>query len=120
MVENYPASPEAPEAQFRIGEILLEEARDGNQDQANLARAKEAFEDYLSQFPGHKRAGEARQKISNIGGRDLQNTYEIGQFYEKKGDIGSAKYYYQEVVRKTKSGDLHDKAQARLNALGGN
>ncbi|WP_234045000.1 tetratricopeptide repeat protein [Haloferula rosea] len=117
VVVNYPSSPEAPEAQFRVGEILLKEAEEGNQDQANLARAKESFEDYLSQFPGHKRNGEARQLISSIGGRDIQNTYDIASFYEKKGNITSAKFYYQEVVRRAKSGELHDKAQARLNAL---
>lgn len=120
VVENYPNSPQAPEAQFRIGEILLEEANEGNQDQANLNRAKEALQDYLSQFPGHKRNAEARKMISNIGGRDLQNSYDIGVFYEKKGDFNSARYYYEEVIRRTKSGELHDKARARLNALNSN
>lgn len=120
VVENYPTSSQAPEAQFRIGEILLKAATDGNQDQANLNRAKEAFEDYLSQFPGHKRNGEAREMIRNIGGRDVENSFDIARFYEKKGDYGSARFYYQEVVRRTKSGELHDKAQARLNALGSN
>lgn len=120
VVENYPSSSQAPEAQFRIGEILLKEANEGNQDQANLNRAKEALQDYLSQFPGHKRNAEARKLISNIGGRDLQNSYDIGVFYEKKGDYSSARYYYEEVTRRTKSGELHDKAQARLNALNSN
>lgn len=120
VVVNYPASSQAPEAQFQVGKILLKEAEEGNQDQANLSRAKEAFEDYLLQFPGHSRNGEARQLISNIGGRDVQNTYDIAEFYEKKGDISSAKFYYQEVVRRTKSGELHDKAQGRLNSLNGN
>lgn len=120
VVENYPSSPQAPEAQFRIGDILLEEANEGNQDQANLNRAKEALQDYLSQFPGHNRNAEARKMISNIGGRDLQNSYDIGVFYEKKGDFNSARYYYEEVIRRTKSGELHDKAQARLNALNSN
>ena len=58
--------------------------------------------------------------ISNIGGRDLQNFYDIGVFYEKKGEFSSARYYYEEVIRRTKSGELHDKAQARLNALNSN
>lgn len=119
VVENYPNSPEAPEAQFRIGEILLKQARDGNQDQANLNRAREAFLDYLSIFPGHKRNGEARELLATIGGRDIQNTYDIASFYEKKGEWNSAKFYYKEVVRKAEPGsDLRNKAQARLDALG--
>ena len=120
VVETYPTFPEAAEAQFRIGKVLLDEANEGNQDQANLLRAKEALQDYLGQFPGHKRNGEARQLIANIGGRDLQNSYDIGLFYEKKGEYGSARYYYEEVVKGTRSGELHDKAKARLDALSSN
>jgi TolA-binding protein len=119
VVENHPASPQAPEAQFRIGEILLKQAREGNQDQANLSRAEEGFRDYLSQFPGHERNGEPRKLLQSIGSRDLQNTFEIARFYENKGNDSSAKFYYQEVVRRAKSGDLHDRAAARLAALGG-
>lgn len=119
LVIEFPDSKEAPEAQFRIGKILLEEARRGNQDQANLDRARESLQDYLRQYPGHSKNGEARQLMANLGGEDIQRSYNIAEFYERKGDTESAKFYYQEVLRKTKSGDLHDKAQARLAALGG-
>lgn len=120
VVEEYPDSPLAPEAQFRIGEILMKQAQEGNQDQANLNRAREAFLDYLSQFPGHKRNGEARNLLKSLGSRDIKNTFEIAEFYEKKGNTESAKFYYQEVMRETKSGDYYDKSKARLAALGGN
>jgi outer membrane protein assembly factor BamD (BamD/ComL family) len=118
LVIEFPDSKEAPEAQFRIGKVLMDEARRGNQDQANLARAREAFQDYLRQYPGHSKNGEARQLMSNLGGQDIQQSFNIAEFYERKGDSGSARFYYEEVVRKTKSGDLHDKAKARLAALG--
>ena len=118
LVVEFPDSKEAPEAQFRIGKILLDEARRGNQDQANLDRAKEALQDYTRQYPGHGKNAEARKLIANIGGQDIERSYEIAQFYERKGDIGSAKFYYEEVVNKAKSGDLYNKAKARLAALG--
>jgi outer membrane protein assembly factor BamD (BamD/ComL family) len=118
LVIEYPDSKEAPEAQFRIGKILLEEAKRGNQDQANLDRAREAFQDYTRQYPGHSRNAEARQLMSNIGGQDIQRSFDIAEFYEKKGDKASAKFYYEEVVNKTKYGTLHDKAKARLATLG--
>ncbi|MEP4079917.1 tetratricopeptide repeat protein [Haloferula sp.] len=120
VVEGYPDSPEAPEAQFRIGEILMKQAQEGNQDQANLNRSREAFQDYLSQFPGHKRNGEARSLLGSLGNRDIKNTYDIARFYEKKGNYSSAKFYYQEVMREAKSGEYYDKSKARLDALGGN
>ncbi len=119
LVIEFPDSREAPEGQFRIGKVLLDEARRGNQDQANLDRAREALNDYLRQYPGHSKNGEARQLMSTLGGEDLQRSYGIAEFYEKKGDTGSARFYYEEVIRKSKSGDLHDKAKARLAALGG-
>ena len=58
--------------------------------------------------------------MSNLGGEDLQRSYDVAEFYERKGDTVSARFYYEEVIRKTKSGDLHEKAQARLAALGSN
>jgi outer membrane protein assembly factor BamD len=119
LVIDYPDSREAPEGQFRIGKILLDEARRGNQDQANLDRSREAFQDYLRQYPGHYRNGEARQLMANLGGEDIQRSYNVAEFYERKGDTESAKFYYKEVIRKAKSGELHDKAQSRLSALGG-
>lgn len=120
VVINYPNSSYAAEAQFRTGQVLMEQAREGNQDQANLARARDALNDYLTLFPGHRHNSEARQLLGNIGGQDVQNAFNIAQFYEKKGDTGSARFYYEEVVRRAKSGDLHDQAKARLAALGGN
>lgn len=116
---DYGDSKEAAEGQFRIGKILLEEARRGNQDQANLDRAREAFQDYLRQYPGHSKNGEARQLMANIGGQDVERSLSIAKFYEQKGDYASAKFYYEEVTRKVKSGSLYDQAKARLAALGG-
>lgn len=118
LVREQPGSPEAPEALFRIGMIMTAEADRGNQNQANLDLAREAFNDYLIQYPNHYRAKEARQFLSGVGGRDLQRSYEIAEFYQKTGKIESAKVYYRDIVKRTKSGELHDSARARLKELG--
>jgi outer membrane protein assembly factor BamD (BamD/ComL family) len=118
LVRDQPESPEAPEALFRVGEIFIAEADRGNRNQATLDLAREAFNDYLIQYPGHSRNGEARAKISALGGRELQRAFETAQFYEKTGQIESAKVYYRDIVRQTKSGKLHDAARARLRELG--
>ena len=57
--------------------------------------------------------------MANLGGEDLQRSFDVARFYERKGDTASAKFYYEEVIRKAKSGPLHDQAKARLAALGG-
>lgn len=118
LVREQPGSAQAPEALFQIGVILTAEADRGNQNQANLDLAREAFNDYLIQYPGHSRNAEARKLVANLGGRDLQRSYDIAEFYQKTGKTESAKVYYRDIVSRAKSGPLHDKAKARLKELG--
>lgn len=118
LVKDQPDCPEAPEALFRVGILFLEEADRGNQNQANLDLSREAFNDYLLQYPGHKRNAEARRMLANLGGRDLQRSYDIAEFYRKTGNIESAKVYYRDIVKRSKSGTIHDEARQRLSELG--
>jgi TolA-binding protein len=118
LVRDQPDAPEAPEALFRVGVILTNEADSGNQNQATLDLAAEAFNDYLIQYPGHNRNAEARQRISSLGTREVDRTFQTAEFYLKTGKLDSAKIYYRDVVRRAKSGKLHDAARARLKELG--
>lgn len=118
LVRDQPDASEAPEALFRVGMLFIEEADRGNQNQANLDLAREAFNDYLLQYPGHSRNAEARRMIANLGGRDLQRSYDIAEFYQKTGNIESAKVYYRDILKRSSSGKIHDAAKARLKELG--
>jgi len=118
LVIDQPGSAQAPEALFRVGVILTAEADRGNQNQGNLDLAREAFNDYLIQYPGHSRNAEARKLEAGLGSRDLQRSYDIAEFYQKTGKTESAKVYYRDIVARSKSGSIHDKAKARLKELG--
>lgn len=118
LVRDQPESPEAPEALFRVGLILMEDAERGNQNQANVDLAREAFNDYLIQYPNHSRNAEARKLIGNLGGKDIQRSFDIAEFYLKTGKTESAKVYYRDIVKRTGSGKLHDASKARLKELG--
>jgi len=118
LVRDQPDAPEAPEALFRTGEILLAQADGGNRNQATLDLAREAFNDYLIQYPRHAKNSEARKRVSEIRNRNLQRTFDTAAFYERTGQAEAAKVYYREVVRDAKSGELHDAARARLRELG--
>ncbi len=118
LVRDQPDSPEAPAALFQVGVILTNEADAGNQNLATLDLAREAFNDYLIQYPGHSKNSEARQRISSLGGREVERTFDTAEFYLKTEKYESAKIYYRDVVRRTKSGKLHDQARARLKELG--
>ena len=117
VVDDYPSTSYAPEAQFRIGQILLDSAQRGNQNQANLDRARHTFEDLIQSYPNSSQAALGRQRISEIGSRDIRRSFDIAEFYDRKGQTASAIFYYQEVLKKTTSGNLHDQAQRRLREL---
>ena len=118
LVRDQPESKEAPEAMFRIGIVLIGEADRGNQNQATLDLARESFNDYLNQYPGHHRNAEARKLIADIGKRDLDRTFDVAEYYMKTGQVESAKVYYRDIVKRSSSGQLHDAARARLRELG--
>ena len=118
LVSDQPESSYAPEALFRVGVVLSEEADRGNRNQATLELSREAFSDYLLQYPGHSKNAEARRLSGQIGGREINRSLEIAEFYDKSGQTESAKIYYREVLKRAGSGEAHDKAQSRLKALG--
>lgn len=119
VLDDYPLSSYAPEAQYRVGSILLSQSEGGNQNQANLDRARHAFEDLLQEYPGSARASDAKARLSEIAARDIQRSFDIAEFYRKKGQSTSAAFYYNEVIRNSPSGSLHDLATQRLVALNG-
>ena len=118
LVRDQPESTEAPEAMFQIGVVRTEEADRGNQNLATIDLAREAFNDYLNQYPGHHRNAEARQRIASLGGRDLQRSFEIAEYYRKTGQLDSAKVYYRDILKRSTTGDLHDRSRERLRELG--
>ena len=118
LVRDQPESSYAPEALFRVGVVLMEEADRGNRNQATLDLASEAFSDYLIQYPGHSKNAEARRLSKNLNSRELGRSLDIAEFYDKTGQIESAKVYYRDVVKRSKSGDAYNKAKARLKELG--
>lgn len=117
LVRDQPESSYASEALFRVGMVLMEEADRGNRNQATLELSREAFSDYLIQYPGHSKNADARRMMANIGGREIGRSLEIAEFYDKSGQTESAKIYYREVLKKAGSGNDHDKAKARLKEL---
>ena len=119
VVDDYPRSAYAPDSQYHIGQILLSSADRGNQNQANLDRALHTFQDLRQSYPSSGRANDAVKKISEIKSLDIQRSFDIAEFYYKKGQNSSAAFYYKEVLSKTSSGDLHNRAQRRLQTIGG-
>jgi len=119
VVDDYATSSYAPEAHYRIGHILLASAERGNQNQANLDKALHTFQDLRQAYPRTKQAAAAEKKIAEIASRDIQRSFDIAEFYYKKGQSTSAAFYYKEVLSKNGAGDLHNRARRRLQEING-
>ncbi|KAB2641730.1 MAG: tetratricopeptide repeat protein [Verrucomicrobia bacterium] len=118
LVRDQPDSSQAPEALFRVGGVLTADANRGNRNQATLDLAREAYNDYLTQYPAHERNAEARQLLANLGSRELQGSFNIAEYYYKIHQNASAKVYYHDVLKRAPAGRLHDASRARLKQLG--
>lgn len=117
LTRDYPDSKYSPEGQYLIGQILLAQAKNGNQDRANLDQAKLAFEDVTIRYPDTKQAKLARAQIAKLNSGDIQRSFEIAEFYRKKGQTSSALFYYRETVNRTKPGPLRTQAQKWIDTL---
>lgn len=115
---RYPKSSLAPEALFRVGTLLLKQTEDGNRNRGNLDTANTTFTDLTLLYPNTPQAKKSKQILKDIKGSDIQRSFSIAEFYEKKKQYPSAAFYYNEVIQKTKSGsELNKQAKQRLAAI---
>ena len=118
VVDDYPHHKLAPEATFRAGKVLSGISLDGNHNTSNLKKARRTLEDLIQQYPNSSQAVEAEKLLAQISTNNLKRTYEIGEFYEQKNKLHSAKHYYQEVIHKSSAAShLHQKARKKIETL---
>ena len=113
VVESYPSDPKAREASLRIIEVRgdnSEKTRDGRQ----LERYQDEVEIFIQNNEDDPRSEELRAKLGKLQDRDAEKKFNIGRYYEKKGNLRAAAIYYQDVMN---GSSVYDAAQARLEAL---
>jgi hypothetical protein len=59
----------------------------------------------------------AKVQIAKLATGNIQRSYEIAEFYRKKGQISSALVYYRDTVRRSNPGPLRTSAQGWINKL---
>jgi len=116
--KRYPNSNLTPEALYKTGTILISKSNKNNRNKANLDNARNIFLDLQQQYPKHKRAKDAKAQLAKLGSSEVQRSFDIAEFYLQKEQKASAAFYYQEVIRLSPSGALHDKAKAQLATIG--
>ena len=115
VVDNYPASKEAAEAQFRIGAISNIAARN-TQDGQNLTATRDALKTYVTTNPQGDRTTEAQTMLNQVDEAQAARSLEIGKFYEKQGKAKAAAIYYNEAL-KYGGADSSNEARTLLSKL---
>ncbi len=117
VVEKFPNSPVAADAQYQIGYIWFTAAHAGTQDLAAATKARVAFQDFLFRFPNSEKAAQARADLVSLDHREIHSSLNIAQYYDKQKYYRAAVIYYNEVIRQQPGSNESDKAQKRIDQL---
>ena len=115
VVEEYPASTFAAEAQTKVSQGFVTKVQEGSRDASNLNKAQEAADQAASLFPDSSLSGvdTARAEMNDLAAESAWNT---GKFYEKAGNHRAAVIYYSELLKSP--GNPHfEEAKERVNNM---
>lgn len=103
LVEKYPDSKYAPDAQLMVAQLWAGSHTRGDQNLVNLSNAREAYEEFTLRFPNHKDAGKALAEASNMKRLLVQQELEVGRYYlERSREYTSAIFCFESVIRQKK------------------
>ncbi|HEY1810666.1 MAG TPA: outer membrane protein assembly factor BamD [Acidobacteriaceae bacterium] len=80
----FPNSPEAAEAQMKVGDIYFQQMEKPDRDPANAVHAEEEYRTMLEQFPDSSLAPRAKQKLREVQEVLAQRQFEIGEYYASR------------------------------------
>lgn len=115
LVENYPNSRYAPEAQLMVAQLWASSRTRGNNNLVNLHKAQEAYEEFNLRFPKHPDAKKALDEASNVKRLLVQQQLEVGRYYlERSREYRSAIFCLEDVIRQA---DVNPTAAAEARKL---
>jgi outer membrane protein assembly factor BamD len=119
VLDNYPTSSVASNAQYQIGYAWMTSSMSGDYDQGAARKAIDAFQDYLVRYPSSDKAYQAQMNIQKLGQRQTQGAFDIAKFYESQHppDARAAFIYYNEVVREDPNSAQAQIAKKRIQEL---
>lgn len=98
VVDNYPGTQQAREAQYRMGAINTAAAK-RSQDPSNLVRARDALQTYAATNPTGEHVAEVETQKRQNSSISAERSLDIARFYEKKGKPKAAAIYYNDALR---------------------
>lgn len=88
----------APDALFRAGEALMQEAKEAEYDQSVASRAIEVFNDFGALHPDDERLDQADTYVRGLRVEQARGSLHIARYYDKRNVDRGALTYYNDVV----------------------
>lgn len=98
LIRDFPESDSASAAEFMLGEAYWGNARGPDFDQEDTQKALAQWEQFLTRYPDHARAPEARSRVVTARTRLARKTLDAADLYWKLRHTGPSRLYYQKVV----------------------
>ena len=103
LVEKYPDSSYAPEAQLMVAQLWANSHTRGDNNLVNLSNAREAYEEFSLRFPKHAEANKALSGAADMDRLMVKQQLEVGRYYlERSREYTSAIFCLQDVIRQKK------------------
>jgi len=83
----FPNTPEAAEAQMKVGDIYFEQMEKPDRDPQNAENAEREYRTMLEQFPDSPLIPRAKQKLREVQEVLAQRQYEIGEYYASRENL---------------------------------
>lgn len=99
LLDRYPNSEYADDAQYQIGFAWYQASSQPDYDQSAAEKSIEAFQDFAVRYPNSEKLAQAKAYIEELNGRRLQGTMNIARFYERQKNFAAAIVYYNEVIQ---------------------
>jgi outer membrane protein assembly factor BamD len=115
--DRYNDKPVGTDALFLLGMTYSRQARTAEYDQSVAAQAISTFTDFITLHPTDSRLPQAREMITELRTEQARGSYEIAQFYERKGKWNGALIYYNgvlEVLRNDLNSPYAEQARERI------
>ncbi len=117
IIDDYPYSEMADDAQYQIGYVYMKASREGEYDQSASIKAREAFEDFIYRYPNSEKVAQAKQNMQALGSKQTDSAFNVAQFYDKQKNYKAAAIYYNEVIKTEPDSPNAKTSQERLSAL---
>ncbi len=115
VVESYPDSKYAPEAQLMVAKIWADSYASGNKNMVNVSKAEEAFDEFCLLYPNHPQAKKALKEAANMRSLMVEQQLQVALYYlDRAHEYQAAVFTLEDIARQK---NVNATAAAKAEAL---